>query len=339
MFFPRATCAGRIRLQKMETRRLGTSDLQITRIGFGAWAIGGGGWAFGWGPQDDGASIAAIHRALDLGVNWIDTAAIYGFGHSEQIVARAIRGRPHRPYVFTKCGLVQHGTGTPQRNLTRASLEREIDESLRRLDAEAIDLYQVHWPADDLEEGWETLSRAKEAGKLRYIGVSNFSTTQLRRCQAIAPVTSLQPPYSLINRAAENELLPFCHDEGLGVIVYSPMHSGLLSGAMTANRIASLPEDDWRRANRDFNPPRLQRNLRLAEVLKGVGRKHGVVAGQVAIAWTLENPAVTAAIVGARSSSQVEGVFPAGELRLDEDDRVAIEAFLSEDHLPAAIIG
>jgi aryl-alcohol dehydrogenase-like predicted oxidoreductase len=312
----------------METRRLGPTDLDITRLGFGAWAIGGPGWAYGWGKQDDADSVAAIRRALELGVNWIDTAAIYGLGHSEEIVARALRGVDRKPYVFTKCGLVPDATNTPQKNLTRASIEREIEASLRRLEVEVIDLYQIHWPDAEIEEAWEAMAKAQKAGKLRWIGVSNFDVSQMRRCQAIAPVASLQPPYSLVAREVERNELPFCRQQGLGVIVYSPMHSGLLTGAMTEERVAKLPSDDWRRIDTEFQPPRLGRNLRLVEVLRGIGEKHRVLPGQVAVAWTLRNPAVTAAIVGARSASQVDGMFGASRVELDDDDVARIAAFV-----------
>jgi aryl-alcohol dehydrogenase-like predicted oxidoreductase len=317
----------------MQRKQLGNSDLQITAVGYGAWAIGGSGWQFAWGQQNDADSIAAIHRSLALGVNWIDTAAVYGLGHSEEIVGQALQSWPGpRPYVFTKCGRVSDDQGRLQGNLRAPSIQREIEASLRRLRLEAIDLYQIHWPppadSPELEEGWSKLAELKRAGKVRWIGVSNFNVEQLKRCQALAPVTSLQPPYSLVHREVENDILPFCRREGIGVIVYSPMASGLLSGAMTRERAAALPPDDWRHQHPDFNEPRLSRNLALVERLTEIGKRHGRSAGEVAIAWTLRNPAVTGAIVGARNPRQAEGVMRAGELRLREEDVSEIEASL-----------
>jgi aryl-alcohol dehydrogenase-like predicted oxidoreductase len=317
----------------MQTKQLGHSDLHLTAIGFGAWAIGGGGWAFGWGSQNDHESIEAIHCALDLGINWIDTAAIYGLGHSEEIVAKALKGRSEKPYIFTKCSMVWDGKGNISRNLKKDSLRKELEASLRRLNVDAIDLYQIHWPNPDLdiEEGWAALSKFKDEGKVRYIGVSNFSVTQLKRIQAIAPITSLQPPYSLINRASELELLPFCQANNLSVIVYSPMQSGLLSGAMTSERAAHLPDDDWRKQSNEFKEPKLSQNLMLVEVLRQIGHPYGRNAGEVAIAWTLENPAVTAAIVGGRNRQQVEGIIGAGEFRINQKERDKIQQFLDND--------
>jgi aryl-alcohol dehydrogenase-like predicted oxidoreductase len=292
----------------MITRPLGHSDLQITPLGFGAWAVGGA-WEFGWGPQDDAASINAIHRALDLGINWIDTAAVYGLGHSEEVVARALAGRSNRPYVFTKCGLVWDADGNTSRSL--ASVPRELDASLRRLDCDVIDLYQVHWPpanSAELEPGFEALAEAQRQGKIRHIGVSNFDVPLMERARRIAPIISLQPPYSMIRRDIEREILPYCQREGIGVIVYSPMASGLLSGAMTRERIANLPPDDWRRRSSAFNEPNLTRNLGVVDELRELAKREGArTPGEVAVAWTLQNPAVTAAIVGARSPEQVDG--------------------------------
>ena len=244
-------------------RTLGNSDLQLTPIGFGAWAIGGGNWEFAWGPQDDNESIAAIHRALDLGINWIDTAAVYGLGHSEEVVGRAVKSSSHKPLVFTKCSMRWNADRSIYRSLTSASLREELENSLRRLGVETIDLYQIHWPnpEEEIEEGWETLARFKEQGKVRWIGVSNFSVEQMKRVQKIAPITSLQPPYSMLRRAIEEEILPFCEANDIGVINYSPMLSGLLTGKMTAERDRDFPEDDWRRRNVEFNEPRLSRNL------------------------------------------------------------------------------
>ena len=312
-------------------RTLGNSDLKLTPIGFGAWAIGGGNWEFAWGPQDDGASVAAIHRALDLGVNWIDTAAIYGLGHSEEIVGRALKSTPHRPYVFTKCSMRWHDDRSIFRSLNAQSLTEELDASLRRLGRETIDLYQIHWPnpEGEIEEGWETLARFREQGKVRWIGVSNFTVEQMKRVASIAPITSLQPPYSMLRRAIEAEILPFAREEGIGVINYSPMLSGLLTGKMTPERIAALPNDDWRRRNIEFNEPRLSRNLKLVELLREIGNAHRISPGVVAIAWTLRHPAITAAIVGGRSPEQVEGVAPALEFRLSDAEYAQIQGFLA----------
>lgn len=312
----------------MNLRQLGSSDLRLTPIGFGAWAVGGGGWAFSWGPQDDADSIAAIHRALDLGVNWIDTAAVYGLGHSEEVVARALKSTSHKPYVFTKCAMVWDGKGEITNSLKQ--IRREVEESLKRLQVEAIDLYQIHWPKPDeeIEEGWAVMADLKREGKVRWIGVSNFSVAQMERALKIAPITSLQPPYSMINRNVEAEVLPFCRKHGIGVINYSPMHSGLLTGAMTKERVESLPADDFRRRVKNYQEPLLSRNLGIAEFLKTIGARHNVSAGVVAIAWTLHNPAVTAAIVGGRSAKQVEGVYPAMNFRLTEAEYAEIGAFL-----------
>lgn len=315
----------------METRKLGNSDLQITRVGYGAWAIGGSGWQFAWGSQDDNDSIAAIHRALELGVNWIDTAAVYGMGHSEEVVGRALNEwRGPRPYVFTKCGLRWDAKGNVTKVLSADSIRREVEDSLRRLSLDVIDLYQIHWPPDPdsgaLEEGWSTLADLKREGKVRWTGVSNFNVQQLRRAQAIAPVTSLQPPYSLVHREIEDEILPYCLTEGIGVIAYSPMASGLLTGAMTRDRAAKLPKDDWRRNHPDFTEPNLSRNLVLVERLQKIGERHNRSAGEVAIAWTLHNPAVTGAIVGARNASQAEGVMCAAGLRLSDEEVNEFEA-------------
>jgi aryl-alcohol dehydrogenase-like predicted oxidoreductase len=313
----------------MQLRSLGKSDLKISPVGYGAWAIGGSGWQFAWGSQDDDDSIAAIHRALELGVNWIDTAAVYGLGHSEEVVARALKSwRGPRPYIFTKCGLRWDDRGQVQKVLKRESIRAEVEDSLRRLAVESIDLYQIHWPPDpdsaDLEEGWSTLAELKREGKVRWIGASNFNVRQLQRAQAIAPVTSLQPQYSLIHRDVEKQILPYCQHEGIGVIVYSPMASGLLTGAMSRARIDALPGDDWRKAHPDFTEPNLSRNLALVERLQQIGRNHGRSAGEVAITWTLHNPTVTGAIVGARSAKQAEGVMRAGDLRLTGDEILEI---------------
>jgi aryl-alcohol dehydrogenase-like predicted oxidoreductase len=318
-------------LSSATLRTLGNSDLQLTPIGFGAWAIGGGNWEFAWGQQDDNESIEAIHRALDLGINWIDTAAIYGLGHSEEMVGKALKGYPGpKPYVFTKCSMRWHADRSIYRSLKAASVREEAEASLRRLQVETIDLYQIHWPnpEDEIEEGWETLARLKAEGKVRWIGVSNFSVAQMERVQKIAPITSLQPPYSMLRRAIEQEQLPFAETHGIGVINYSPMASGLLTGAMTAERVAAFPEDDWRRRAVEFNEPRLSRNLRLVDLLRAIGNDHNVNPGVVAVAWTLYHRAVTAAIVGGRSAVQVEGLAPALHFRLSEDEFARINAFL-----------
>ena len=319
----------------MQTRTLGNSDLKITPVGYGAWAIGGSGWQFGWGSQNDGDSIAAIHKALELGVNWIDTAAVYGLGHSEEVVARALKSwSGARPYVFTKCALRWDSQGNVQKVLKADSIRREVEDSLRRLSVDVIDLYQIHWPPDpdspDLEEGWSTMADLKREGKVRWIGVSNFNVQQLKRAQAIAPVTSLQPPYSLIHREIEEQILPYCLRLDIGVIVYSPMASGLLTGAMTRERAASLPKDDWRKGHPDFSEPNLSRNLALVETLREIAKRHNRSIGEVAIAWTLHHPAVTGAIVGARNAKQAEGVMRAGELRLDKEEVNKIEEFFAQ---------
>ena len=314
----------------LETRQLGNSDLKITPIGFGAWAIGGGNWDFGWGPQDDRESVDAILRALDGGLNWIDTAAIYGLGHSEEIVAKALAATKHKPYVFTKCSMRWDKDRKIYRSLKRDSVREEVENSLRRLKVDTIDLYQVHWPEpeSEIEEGWEALARIKEEGKLRYIGVSNFNVEQMKRALKVAPITSLQPPYSLLSSAVEKEILPFCKQNNIGVINYSPMASGLLTGKMTAERIAAMPEDDWRRRAPQFKEPKLARNLKLVELLRTIGNAHNVQPGVVAIAWTLRNPAVTAAIVGARRADQVDGILPAASFRLHHDEALQIDAFM-----------
>jgi aryl-alcohol dehydrogenase-like predicted oxidoreductase len=310
----------------MKTRQVGNSDLFITPVGFGAWAIGGSGWEFGWGEQDDKQSIGAIHRALELGVNWIDTAAVYGMGHSEEVVGFALRTwRGPRPYVFTKCGLRWDDQGYVHRSLFANSIRTECEDSLRRLKVDIIDLYQVHWPTEDLEEGWGAMAQLQKEGKVRWIGVSNFNVDDMRRAQAIAPITSLQPPYSLVRREIESQILPYCDDNGIGVITYSPMASGLLTGAMTRARAAKLPASDWRSRDPEFQEPNLSKNLALVERLREVGEKHGRPPGQVAIAWTLRNPAVTAAIVGARNAQQVEKNVDAADLQLTDDEVAEIE--------------
>ena len=318
-------------------RTLGNSDLKLTSIGFGAWAIGGGDWAFAWGSQDDNDSIAAIHRALDLGINWIDTAAVYGLGHSEEVVARALRSVSkstlNRPYVFTKCGIRWRQDRTAYRSLTAASVTEELDGSLRRLGVDTIDLYQIHWPdpESEIEEAWEILARMRERGKVRWIGVSNFNVAQMKRVMEIAPITSLQPPYSMLRPAIEAEVLPYVRDNGIGVINYSPMVSGLLTGKMSAERVAAMPADDWRHKAVEFNEPRLSRNLRLVEFLREIGSGHGVTPGVVAVAWTLHNPGITAAIVGGRNAKQVEETAAALHFRLSEEEYERINAFIASN--------
>lgn len=316
----------------MEKRAFGRTGMEITAIGFGSWAIGGN----AWGPQDDDEAVGAIKRALELGMNWIDTAAVYGLGHSEELVARALKGIPgaDRPHVFTKCSLVWDENGEVHNVLEKDSVKRECEESLRRLQADVIDLYQVHWPRpdEDIEEGWEAMAELKEEGKVRHIGVSNFDVSQMERVQEIAPVETLQPPYNMLNRDIEEEILPYCAEQDIGVIAYSPMRSGLLTGKMTRERIENLPSDDWRRNNSDFQEPRLSRNLELVELLEEIGEERGRSPGEVAIAWTLRHQAVTAAIVGGRRPDQVDGIIGAAELRLSEDELDKIQSFLDENH-------
>jgi aryl-alcohol dehydrogenase-like predicted oxidoreductase len=314
----------------METCKLGNSDLQITRVGFGAWAIGGS-WRWGWGAQDDGDSIAAIHKAIDLGVNWIDTAAVYGLGHSEEVVGKAVKGLSTKPYIFTKCGLCWDENDNASREafnrLKADSVRREAENSLRRLGVDAIDLYQIHWPNPnaDIEEAWAEMAKLKAEGKARWIGVSNHSVKQMERLARIAPVTSLQPPYSFINRAVEADILPYCAKNNIGTIVYSPMGSGILTGKMTPERIASLPEDDWRKHDYNYTEPQLSRNLKIVEAMKAVAERRGVPTAQVAIVWALRNEAVTAAIVGMRNPKQAEETVGAAWLELGESEVAELE--------------
>jgi aryl-alcohol dehydrogenase-like predicted oxidoreductase len=302
--------------------------MELTSIGFGAWAIGGGDWQHGWGPQDDQDSIAAIQRAIDAGINWIDTAAVYGLGHSEEIVGKALKGASAKPFVFTKCSM----TWDAERKIvqTMKKIREEVEDSLRRLQVDVIDLCQIHWPVPDeeLEEGWATLADLKKQGKVRHIGASNFSVSQMERALKIAPITSLQPPYSMLNRNIEAEILPFCAAHGIGVINYAPMHSGLLTGAMSKKRVNELPDNDFRKRAKNYQEPLLSRNLEIAALLGEIGSRHGVMAGVVAIAWTLHNPAITAAIVGGRSAKQVDGVLPAATFRLSEAEYHEIGEFL-----------
>ncbi|MGO8687567.1 MAG: aldo/keto reductase [Candidatus Dormibacteria bacterium] len=309
-------------------RHLGSGGPEITTVGFGAWAVGGGGYAFGWGRQDDTASISAVHRAIELGVDWVDTAAIYGLGRSEEVVGHALAALPasDRPLVFTKCGMVwdpERPTDFPRRLLAPDSIRRECEASLARLGVETIDLYQFHWPDDTgvpVEESWGAMLRLREEGKVRWCGVSNFDVALLERCERVGHVDSLQPPFSLINRRAAAEALPWCAAHGTGVIVYSPMQSGLLTDSFSAARVASLDDDDWRLGSPDFTSPRLERNLALREALRPVAARHGTSVAAVAVAWVLSFEAVTGAIVGARSPAQVEGWLPAADLVLTAAD-------------------
>ena len=312
----------------LRTVELGRTGMHVTRVGLGAWAIGGAGWWHAWGTQDDEESIATIRRAFALGINWVDTAPIYGLGHSEDVVGRAIEGLDERPYVFTKASLLDGGDGSVRHNLKRDSLLREVEASLTRLRVDAIDLYQVHWPDpdEDVEEAWAVFAELKAQGLVRHIGVSNFSVAQMRRAQAIAPVETLQPPYSLLERAIEDEILPFAQSEGIGVINYSPMASGLLSGAMTAERVAALPDDDWRKHDARFREPELPRHLALVARLQEVADRHDTTAGAIAVAWTLHNPAVSGAIVGFRRPDQVEPLKVAANLELTDEDLATIAA-------------
>jgi aryl-alcohol dehydrogenase-like predicted oxidoreductase len=319
----------------MNSRTLGQSDLKITPIGIGAWAIGGGQWQFAWGPQDDNQSVAAIRAGLDHGINWIDTAAVYGLGHSETVVGRVLRGLRTRPYIFTKCSLVWDNSGQISHNLQAASIRREAEASLKRLGIDTIDLYQIHWPAlsgrpesespGSIEEAVRTLAQLKDEGKVRHIGLSNFDPSQIRRALNVAPIASLQPPYSLLARDVESSILPFALEHRIGVIVYSPMASGLLTGTMTRERIASMPEDDWRKRSPNFQEPLLSGNLRLVETLRAIGKRRNATPGEVAIAWTLRNPAVTGAIVGVRSAEQVSGIAGAADIWLGDDEVLEIK--------------
>jgi aryl-alcohol dehydrogenase-like predicted oxidoreductase len=315
----------------METRRLGDTDLRLTEIGLGTWAMGGGDWKFSWGPQDDEQSVRTIRRALDLGVNWIDTAPVYGLGHAEEIVGRATKGMRNRPIIATKCERCWDKARQIYPCLKRESVHAEAEASLRRLGVEVIDLYQVHWPQpeEDLEEGWAAIAELVREGKVRWAGVSNFSLAQLRRVQAVHPVASLQPPYSMLARGAEAQLLPWCAANGIGVVAYSPMQKGLLTGKVTPERVANMPADDHRRSDPEFRPPRLAANMELAEGLRRLAEGRGKTAAHLAIAWTLRRPEVTAAIVGARKPSQVEETAGAAGWRLSPEDLAAVDALLA----------
>ena len=316
------------------TRPLGTTGMDITRVGFGAWAIGGGGWAFAWGSQDDDESVAAIRHAVDRGVNWIDTAAVYGNGHSEEVVARALREIPQgrRPFVFTKCGLAwdeANPMAQARRVGTADSLRREVEASLRRLGVERIDLYQMHWPAEDgtpVEQYWRTLLELKAEGKVRAVGLSNHDVPRLEAAERVGHVETLQPPFSAIRREAAASVLPWCASHGTGAIVYSPMQAGLLSGAFTAERAAALPADDWRSRAPWFQGDALRKNLALADALRPLAERHRTTVGAVAVAWTLAWPGVTGAIVGARRPAQIDGWIDAAHLELSEADVAQVAA-------------
>jgi aryl-alcohol dehydrogenase-like predicted oxidoreductase len=320
----------------MRTRRLGNSELHLTTVGFGAWAIGGGGWAFGWGPQDDEDSVRAIHRALDLGVNWIDTAAIYGLGHSEEVVARALADRRGKVVVATKCSLRWRKGGRIYSSLAAQSVREEVEQSLRRLRLETIDLYQVHWPNPDreIEEGWGAIAELVKEGKVRYAGLSNVNVPQMRRAHAIHPITSLQPPYSMVGRGVEQEILPFCAEHGIGVVAYSPMQCGLLTGAFSRERLAQLDPGDWRRKDSSFNEPVFSKALELVDHLRPVAERGGHTPAQLAVAWVLRRPEVTAAIVGGRRPSQVEETAPAGDWELTGAEIEEIDRILAEVAVP-----
>ncbi len=317
----------------MNKKTLGNTGFEITEIGLGAWAMGGAGWAFSWGQQDDDESVKAIHKALDLGINWIDTAAVYGLGHSEEVVEKALQGMSQKPLVFTKCQMTWDDKGKVTGKLKRESIKNECENSLRRLKTDAIDLYQIHWPEpdEDIEEGWMAMNELKKEGKVKYIGVCNFNVRQLERCMAIAPVYTLQPPYSMLRRAIEKETLPYCKKNNIGVIVYSPMQSGLLTGKMTKERMEKMDSGDWRKNSPEFKEPRLSKNLELVEKLRKIGDKHNVTPGVVAIAWTLHNQDVTASIVGARSEQQVMENSRALDFRLTPEEYELIETFLEEN--------
>jgi len=313
-----------------DLRKLGNSDLLITPLGVGAWAMGGAGWKFSWGDQDDADSVGAIRAAIDAGFNWIDTAAVYGLGHSEEVVGEALRGLSKKPLVFTKCERNWDENRQIFPCLKGAAIRQECENSLRRLGVDAIDLYQIHWPDPeaDIEEGWTEMARLKEEGKVRWIGVSNFNVEQIKRALKIAPITSLQPPYSLLVRKIEAEILRFVKEHGIGVLCYSPMRAGLLTGKMTRERALSLPENDWRSRDADFQEPKLTSNLALVDLLRQIGAPHGKAPGEVALAWVLNHPAVTAAIVGLRKADQVNGTAGALEFRLSAVEAGRLESFL-----------
>ncbi|MGI9551003.1 MAG: aldo/keto reductase [Aurantibacter sp.] len=315
----------------MHTRKLGYSDLHLTTIGLGTWAMGGGDWKFGWGPQDDQASIEAIHAGIDHGINWIDTAPIYGHGHSEKVVGNAIRGKRDSLIIATKCGRVWEGDSREiGKSLKRDSIRREVENSLQRLDIEVIDLYQMHWPEPDeeIEEGWGTIADLIKEGKVRYGGVSNFSLEQMKRAQAIYPITSLQPPYNMLRREIEAAVMDYCGENQIGIIAYSPMQAGLLTGKFTRERAESLPESDWRSRHPFFNAAQLPLNLQIVEQLREIADQKNITLPQLSLAWVLRRKEVTAAIVGARRPQQIEETAKAGSVQLDQDEIDRIEAIL-----------
>ncbi len=317
----------------MKTRKLGYSDLHFTPIGLGTWAMGGGDWKFGWGDQDDEASIASVHQALDAGINWIDTAAIYGHGHAEKVVGKAIRDRRDEVLIATKCGRVWEGESREiGKCLRRDSVHREVDASLQRLGIDCIDLYQIHWPEPDeeIEEGWGAVAELIQAGKIRYAGVSNFSLSQLKRIQPIHPVTSLQPPYSMLRRDVEPEILPYCLENQIGVLAYSPMQAGLLTGKFSIERIQNLPSNDWRKANPYFTSPQVEKNLKIVDQLQPIAKEMGISLSQLALAWVLRRSEMTAAIAGARRPEQISETVQAGDVTLSPDTLERIDNILAE---------
>ena len=313
-----------------DLKKLGNSDLQITPLGIGAWAMGGAGWKFSWGNQDDADSVGAIRAAVDAGFDWIDTAAVYGLGHSEEVVGEAVRGLSKKPLIFTKCERRWDDNRQIFPSLKAESIRKECEDSLRRLGVDVIDLYQIHWPEPDadIEEGWTEMAKLKEEGKVRWIGVSNFSVEQMKRAMKIAPITSLQPPYSLLVRKVEAEIFPFVKANNIGAICYSPMRAGLLTGKMTRERALKLPENDWRSRDADFQEPKLTRNLQLVDMLRRIGVAHDKEPGEVALAWVLNHPAVTAAIVGLRKADQVHGTSGAMNFRLTVNEMAQLDGFV-----------
>ena len=318
----------------MKRQKLGNSSMEITKIGFGSWAVGGPGYEFSWGKQDDNDSIKAIHKCLELGVNWIDTAAVYGAGHSEEVVGEAVKQwSGQKPFIFTKCTNLWDENKKVYHYYKPESIRKECEDSLRRLKMDAIDLYQMHWPPDDdseIDPAWETMAKLKDEGKVKHIGVSNFNVKQMEQAKRIAPITSLQPPYSLLRRKIEKEILPYCKEQNIGVIVYSPMASGILTGAMTKERARNLPDNDWRKRSPNFTEPKISSNLKVVDKLKEIGTKYGRVPGEIAVAWVLSNHAVTGAIVGARNEKQVNGVYNASELELSNDDLAEINNLIED---------
>jgi aryl-alcohol dehydrogenase-like predicted oxidoreductase len=318
----------------MKRQKLGNSSMEITKIGFGSWAVGGPGYEFSWGKQDDNDSIKAIHKALELGVNWIDTAAVYGAGHSEEVVGEAVKQwSGQKPFIFTKCTNLWDENKKVYHYYKPESIRKECEDSLRRLKMDAIDLYQMHWPPDDdseIDPAWEAMAKLKDEGKVKQIGVSNFNVKQMEQAKRIAPITSLQPPYSLLRRKIEKEILPYCKEQNIGVIVYSPMASGILTGTMTKERARNLPDNDWRKRSPNFTEPKISSNLKVVDKLREIGTKYGRGPGEIAVAWVLSNHAVTGAIVGARNEKQVSGVYHASELELSNDDLAEINNLIED---------